>query len=296
MSGSSSAHSTQLLPVLSLILGAGLWGTYWWPLHFFTAQGFGGPWLIAITYLLLAAAGSLLAWRRGVHKVRRGDWRSLFWLALFGGWTNVAFMMALFHGQVVIVLLLFYLSPVWAVLLARVFLKEAIGWRGALAVLLAVSGTVLVVVQGNLDLRTAGLVTLFFAVSSGFAFALSNVVLRGASLSSDLIRAVAIWWGCAIIALAFAVNEAWPAAPHWPVLFLPLFAWFWVGFATASTIYGVSRLPIRISAVIMPIEVIVGAVSAWIWANQSMSFIEIAGAALILSASLVQLIRQKAGA
>ncbi|WP_308388504.1 DMT family transporter [Acidithiobacillus sp. AMEEHan] len=294
MSHGPSRHSVELLPVLSLVLGAGLWGTYWWPLRFFTAQGFGGPWLIAMTYLFLAGGGSLLAGWRGAQKIQRGDWQSLVWLALFGGWTNVAFMMALFHGQVVIVLLLFYLSPVWAVLLARIFLHEAIGWRGALAVFLAVFGTVLVVVQGNVNLRAAGLLTLFFAVSSGFAFAVSNVVLRAAPATSDLLRAVAIWWGCAIIALAFAGNEAWPAAFHWPVLFIPLFAWFWVGFATAATIYGVSRLPIRISAVIMPIEVIVGAVSAWIWANQSMSLIEIMGAALILSASLVQLIGQKA--
>ncbi|MEY2340721.1 DMT family transporter [Acidithiobacillus sp. IBUN Pt1247-S3] len=294
MPNHSPSSTGQLIPILSLVLGAALWGTYWWPLHFFTAQGFGGPWLIAVTYLLLAAGGSLLAYWRRAWKINRRDWRSLALLALFGGWTNVAFMLALFHGQVVIVLLLFYLSPVWAVILARVFLKESIGWRGSLAVLLAVSGTVLVVLQGQLNLGSAGLLTLFFAISSGFAFALSNVVMRGARAMSDLMRAVAIWWGCAIIGLIFALNEAWPHAAHWPVLFIPLFAWFWVGFATASTIYGVSRLPIRISAVIMPIEVIVGAVSAWIWANEAMTIIEIVGAGLILSASFVQLARQQA--
>ena len=289
-----SSGNSQTIPILSLVLGAALWGTYWWPLHFFTGQGFGGPWLIAVTYLLLAGGGSLVAWLRGLGDIRRSDWRSLVLLALFGGWTNVAFMLALFHGQVVIVLLLFYLSPVWEVLLARVFLKEDIGWRGGLAVLLAVSGTILVVLQGQMRFESAGLLTLFFAVSSGFAFALSNVVMRGARAMSDLVRAVAIWWGCAIIGLAFALSQPWPHGARWPVLLVPLFAWFWVGFATASTVYGVSRLPIRISAVIMPIEVIVGAVSAWVWANETMTIIEIVGAALILSASFVQLVRQEA--
>ena len=286
----------QLLPVLSLVLGAALWGTYWWPLRFFTEHGFGGPWLIVVTYLFLGLGGGLLLWLRGAGICWRSSWRSLLLLALFGGWTNVAFMLALFRGQVVIVLLLFYLSPVWAVFLARLILHEQIGWRGALAVALAVSGTALVVLQGHGIGQDADLLTLFFAVSSGLAFALSNIVLRGAQELPDRARAVAIWWGCAIIALAFALPEKWPSNAHWPVLFVPLFAWFWVGFATVSTVYGVSRLPIRLSAVIMPIEVIVGAVSAWIWADEAMTIIEIFGAMLILSASLVQLGSQEAGA
>uniref|UniRef100_UPI00289E7F66 DMT family transporter n=1 Tax=Candidatus Igneacidithiobacillus taiwanensis TaxID=1945924 RepID=UPI00289E7F66 len=283
------------LPVLSLIVGAALWGTYWWPLRFFSEQGFGGPWLIALIYLFLAGAGTLLLRRRGTVKIARHDWRSLALIALLGGWTNVAFMLALFQGQVVLVLLLFYLSPVWAVIFARVFLRETIGWRGAIAVALACSGTVLVVLRGQHMDQGEDLLTMFLAASSGLAFALSNVVLRSANRLSDAARSLAIWWGCAGIGLVFAVFAPWPQHPQWPAFLIPVFAWFWVGLATASTVYGVSRLPIRVSAVIMPIEVIVGAVSAWILAKEAMSSMEILGAVLILSASFVQLVGQKAG-
>jgi drug/metabolite transporter (DMT)-like permease len=283
------------LPVLSLVLGAALWGTYWWPLRFFTDQGLGGPWLIALIYLCLAVAGTFVLRRQAVVKTSRQDWRSLLLIALLGGWTNVAFMLALFHGQVVLVLLLFYLSPMWAVIFAWLFLREAIGWRGAIAVALACSGTALVVLNGQHLDGGEDLLTVFLAISSGLAFALSNVVLRGANLLPDASRSLAIWWGCAAIGMAFAVFAPWPQHPHWPALLIPLFAWFWVGVATASTFYGVSRLPIRVSAVIMPIEVIVGAVSAWILAKEVMSGIEIVGALLILSASFVQLVGQKAG-
>ncbi|MEL5848628.1 MAG: DMT family transporter [Candidatus Igneacidithiobacillus chanchocoensis] len=282
------------LPVLSLVLGAALWGTYWWPLRFFTDQGLGGPWLITLIYFCLAGAGTVLLRRQVTRKILRQQWRSLVLIALLGGWTNVAFMLALFHGQVVLVLLLFYLSPMWAVIFARLFLQEVIGWRGSVAVALACAGTALVVLHGQTLDRSEDLWTVFLATSSGLAFALSNVVLRGANLLSDSTRSLAIWWGCAGIGLVFAVFAPWPQHPQWPAFLIPIFAWFWVGLATASTVYGVSRLPIRVSAVIMPIEVIVGAVSAWILAKEAMSGIEIFGALLILSASFVQLVGQKA--
>ncbi len=279
-----------LLPAGSLIAGAGLWGCYWWPLAYFTREGFGGPWLAATTYLLAAGGGSaLLAWRGGTRGWQKRR-RTVFLLALLGGWTNVAFTLALLHGSVAQVLLLFYLSPAWATIFSRLFLKERTGTAGVLSVLLAITGSGMVILHNQTALSSSSWHSGLLAISSGIAFALINVVLRGEKELGDLQRSVAIWWGCALVALVFSAFAPWPANPGWGAALVPAFAWLWIGGATASTVYGVSRLPVTVSAVIMPIEILFGAVSAWILAGQELGWWDLAGGALILGAPLVHLL------
>ena len=289
MSAEPLPESPRHLAIAALVFGAALWGCFWWPLRFFSSQGLAGPWLIAAVYVVLAAPALVLVrWRR--LRWRR-DGKVLVALALLGGWTNVAFLLALFHGSVVRVLLLFYLSPVWSLLLAWLLLKEPLGWRGIVAGALAMAGSILVVDHGSagpwspLDLDD------FLAVSAGLAFAASNVLLRGNRSVPDRERAVAIWWGCAALGLGVAAFAPWPTHVSGQWWLLPAFAWLWVGGATAATLYGVARLPVSLSAVIMPVEILFGAVSAWLLAAETVSGFEFLGGLAILTAAWLQMRR-----
>lgn len=279
------------MPIIALLVGSSLWGVLWWPLRYFDAAGLRGAWLIFAIYLLLALPAGVWSWRRRRELRRHGG--SLVGLFLLGGWTNVAFMLALVHGEVIRVLLLFYLSPVWAIFAARIFLREAIGWRGALAVSLAVGGAVLVVSHGQgfsfADLDMDDLL----AMSSGLAFALSNVVLRADTVLGDLHRATAVWWGCALIALPFALFQPVPVLPLPEYGGLLAFSWLWIAGATVAVQFGVARMPVGTSAVIMPFEVIVGALSAWWLAGEMPTLLEWFGGVLILAAALLQITRSR---
>ena len=279
------------MPIIALLVGSSLWGVLWWPLRYFDAAGLRGAWLIFAIYLLLALPAGVWSWRRRRELRRHGG--SLVGLFLLGGWTNVAFMLALVHGEVIRVLLLFYLSPVWAIFAARIFLREAIGWRGALAVSLAVGGAVLVVSHGQgfsfADLDMDDLL----AMSSGLAFALSNVVLRADTVLGDLHRATAVWWGCALIALPFALFQPVPVLPLPEYGGLLAFSWLWIAGATVAVQFGVARMPVGTSAVIMPFEVIVGALSAWWLAGEMPTLLEWFGGVLILAAALLQITRNR---
>ncbi|XRI68463.1 DMT family transporter [Acidithiobacillus ferrianus] len=279
------------MPIIALLVGSSLWGVLWWPLRYFDAAGLRGAWLIFAIYLLLALPAGVWSWRRRCELRRHGG--SLVGLFLLGGWTNVAFMLALVHGEVIRVLLLFYLSPVWAIFAARIFLREAIGWRGALAVSLAVGGAVLVVSHGQgfsfADLDMDDLL----AMSSGLAFALSNVVLRADTVLGDLHRATAVWWGCALIALPFALFQPVPVLPLPEYGGLLAFSWLWIAGATVAVQFGVARMPVGTSAVIMPFEVIVGALSAWWLAGEMPTLLEWFGGVLILAAALLQITRNR---
>ncbi len=279
------------MPIIALLVGSSLWGVLWWPLRYFDAAGLRGAWLIFAIYLLLALPAGVWSWRRRCELRRHGG--SLVGLFLLGGWTNVAFMLALVHGEVIRVLLLFYLSPVWAIFAARIFLRETIGWRGALAVSLAVGGSVLVVSHGQgfsfADLDMDDLL----AMSSGLAFALSNVVLRADTVLGDLHRATAVWWGCALIALPFALFQPVPVLPLPEYGGLFAFSWLWIAGATVAVQFGVARMPVGTSAVIMPFEVIVGALSAWWLAGEMPTLLEWFGGVLILAAALLQITRNR---
>ena len=278
-------------PTIALLVGSSLWGVLWWPLRHFNAAGLRGAWLIFAVYLLLAIPAGLWSWRRR-HELRQHG-RTLVGLLLLGGWTNVAFMLALVHGEVIRILLLFYLSPVWAIFAARIFLKEAIGWRGGLAALLAVGGSALVVSNGQgvslADLDTNDLL----AISSGLAFALSNVILRADTVLGDVHRATAVWWGCVLIALPFAFFQYLPALPLPEYGYLLAFSWLWIAGATVAVQFGVARMPVSVSAVIMPFEVIVGALSAWWLAGEAPTLLELFGGTLILAAALLQITRSQ---
>ncbi len=281
----------QKLPVMALLFGSSLWGFLWLPLRYFNQNGLHGAWQILIIYLLLALPAGLWSWKRRFELL--GHHWTLLGLLVFGGWTNVAFMMSLVHGEVVRMLLLFYLSPVWSIFAARIFLHEAVGWRGALAATLAVGGSALVVGQGQglslNDLSTNDLL----AISSGFAFALSNVVLRADEALGDIHRATSVWWGCVLLAIPFTFFQPWPILSPAHYVYLLGFSWLWIAGATLAIQYGVARMPVSVSAVIMPFEVIVGALSAWWLAGENPGLLELLGGILILAAALLQITRSQ---
>ena len=111
-----AAAQPMLLPALALTLNALVWGTSWWPFRQLESLGLHPLWTTVLVYGLSA---SLIAarWPGAVAQVLRTP--ALWVLVLASGATNAAFNWAVVIGDVVRVVLLFYLMPLWAVLLAR---------------------------------------------------------------------------------------------------------------------------------------------------------------------------------
>ncbi len=103
------------MPYLALLFNALVWGLSWWPLRQLQAQGLHPLWATLLFFLLgglLIGVSRPLAWAT--------VWRTpaLWVLALASGATNAAFNWGVSTGEVVRVVLLFYLMPLWAVGLA----------------------------------------------------------------------------------------------------------------------------------------------------------------------------------
>ena len=130
-----------MLAVLALALNALVWGLSWWPLRQLDADGLHPLWATAAVFALATLVLTFISpqgWRH-FHQ-----YPQLWWLMAASGLTNIGFNWAVTTGDVVRVVLLFYLMPTWSLLLAWWLLGER-PTRGALARLgLALLGVVLV--------------------------------------------------------------------------------------------------------------------------------------------------------
>jgi drug/metabolite transporter (DMT)-like permease len=106
-----NALPSERLAVAALFVSGLLWGLTWIPLKHFAAQGLNGLGMTLVGYGVVGVAALPLIWRE------RRSWKpqsaQLLFAALAGGAANVCFVVALMFGDVVRVMLMFYLAPVW---------------------------------------------------------------------------------------------------------------------------------------------------------------------------------------
>lgn len=281
----TSKQGNRLLPILSLLFTATLWGISWYPLRLLEEQGLAGLWSALISY-----AAVLCVFLRVPLRERDALTRNLLPYVLMGlsaGWCNVAFIMAVLDGNVVRVLLLFYLSPFWAVCLGWLVLGERLDLRSLLVFVVAVVGAIIMLWDESLGLPWPRDSADWLAVSSGFAFALSNVFVRGLQNVSVLLKASGSWVGVVVVAGVWIVfsQAAFPAVGA-GVLFAAV-ALGLCGFLvmTLAVLYGVTNMPLHRSAVILLFELVVGAVSALLLTDEVVLPKEWLGGAMIVAAA-----------
>lgn len=283
------------MPVSGLLYAAGFWGLVWYPLRYLDSLGLAGVWQTLVSYT--AAVAVLVPFLRAGDPWRRhlGD---VLVLGLASGWCNLAFILAMLDGNVVRVLLLFYLSPVWTVLLGRWLLGERITARALGLLATAMAGAVLMLWDPALRHPWPADVADWLALSSGFAFALSNVMVRRLRDLSLVGKTVTAWAGAVLIALLAVVilQEHLPEVPPraWGgALLLGLVGFFSATFALQ---YGVSHLPVQRSSVILLFELVVGTVSAAVFAGERLGSREWVGGFVIVVAGYAVARRRGEGA
>lgn len=281
------ANAPALYPVLSLLLGATLWGVIWYPMRLLEDGGLHGVWLTLILYVA-ALAVSLPRTFRTLPEF--ADFPlGLFVLAIAGGWTNIAFVLAVLEGNILRVLLLFYLSPVWAVIMGWLFLGERPSLIALISLASAMIGAGVMLWNPAVGLPWPDSRADWYALSAGFAFAVSNVAVRKLALASIGAKSVSVWLGVAIIAtLLILAFELPPPAVAQPVLFGAVaLGIFGILGMTLLVQYGVTHMPIHRSAVIMLFELIAGAASQQLLTNEVMTLSEWVGGIFIVIAAYV---------
>jgi len=275
------------LPAAALVFNALVWGLSWWPLRELQAQGLHPLWSTALIYLL---ALPLLLWRQDGSVWRR---QPLLWgLALAAGLTNVGFNWAVTVGDVVRVVLLFYLMPVWATLLAWPMLGERPSPAALARLGLALLGVSLVLKTPDSDWPLPASLADGLAIAGGACFALTNILLRKLRQTAASARMLAMFGGGLALAVVAGLLGASVDLVEAPVrlgaeaLMLALLTGLALLLANWGLQYGAARLAAATTALVMLTEVVFASLSSVALGAAQLNPQTLAGGLLILGVAL----------
>jgi len=278
-----SNDTPRSYPVTALLIGASLWGVIWYPMRLLESGGLGGIWL-TLTLYAAALVASLPRTARTIPEFARHP-ALLALLMLSAGWTNIAFVEAVLEGNILRVLLLFYLSPLWATLMGWLFLHERITRLGFASLVVAMAGALLMLWNPILGFPWPEGKPDWMALTSGFAFALSNVVTRKAQGVSIAAKVLSVWSGVTVVALIMIAGFSLPV-PHPSASVFSgavVLGVFGILLMTALVQYGVTHMPVHRSAVVALVELVAGAVSQQLLTHEIVTMKEWLGGALIVA-------------
>ncbi len=286
-------NKQNLFAVFGLLFGAVCWGIIWYPYRLLANAGISGITSSFYSYSLALLIGCLLFakyWRSLLAIPKRA-----YWLCLFAGWTNLSYVLAVIDGEVMRVMLLFYLSPIWTLVLARFWLKESIHITGLIAIMISLIGAVIMLNDfSTISFPAPRNQAEWLALSAGIGFSLTNVFTRQATYLSVAAKSMLVWLGVvslSILLLFFLdgnlmrlINISEYIA--WEYLSLFVLIALMLVLATLCVQYGVTKITAIRASVLFMFELVVAAVAAYFLANETMQINEWLGGTLIVISGL----------
>jgi drug/metabolite transporter (DMT)-like permease len=272
------------LPIFSLLFGAFVWGIIWYPYRLMANAGVTGIYSSFYVFILTIAIALPYFF---ITKKKVPIWSKDFWLlALVAGYTNISYVLAVIDGEVVRVMLLFYLSPVWTIFLAHFMLNEDTQKRHYIAVFISLIGAFIMFWEPgyliHLDSKSDWL-----ALSSGLGFAITNVMTRKHEHMTVNQKALAIWLGVIVVAMICIMfdKNAMPTLDF----FRPVDAAIMMAIALSlflSTLlvqFGVTQIKAVEASSFFLFEIVVAAISSYFLVGESIAFNEWLGGIFIIS-------------
>ena len=283
--GISDKRETHLA-VLSLFGSALIWGLIWYPYRLLRDAGIHGIVSSSVTCAIAFALG-LLFFRRSFSRFTP-SW-ALLLLALSSGVCNLGYVLATLTGDVLRVLLLFYLAPLWTVLFAWILLGERLSRFGAYIIALSLAGALIMLWHPHIGLPVPRDSADWLGLGAGISFALFNVLSRQVADVSIEIKSMSAFFGVVVVGgglvlLGFAPARIPSVFSVW-VMLVAIGAVL-VGASLVSQ-YGLARVASNRAIVIMLSEVGFAALASWLLANEVPALRDWIGGAMILAASLL---------
>jgi drug/metabolite transporter (DMT)-like permease len=286
-------HDRTTLLASAIVFGTGaIWGFYWLPVRALTAMGMSGAWgTAAITFaaIVILSPITILRWRR----LANSNHVALMSVAVGGG-AFALYSVGFVYGRVAIIILLYFLTPVWSTLIGR----YVMGWRTprlrVLAIAVGLAGlAVMLGAKGGVPFPHGP--GEWMALVAGILWSIGTTGIRTKSDLEPVEAAFVFAIGAFITALLLAPflehgtagKIAGSIGTSAGLALVTGFLW-WV-LSVAGLMWATARLePARVGILLMT-EVLVGAISAAILANETLLATEIVGGALVLCAGILEI-------
>ena len=282
----------NLIPVAGVLNGALVWGLIWYPYRVLQEVGVSGATATLLTYLLAMLCGAFMlprVWRE-LRLHNKAGWWSVA-LVLSAGWTNFGYVLAILHGEVMRVLLLFYLAPLWTIFFSYLLLGERLNRYGYLIIALSSCGAFIMLWEPQLGLPLPNNLAEWIGLSAGMAFALSNVISRRAAHLSVEAKSYSVLLGTVLLT---APLLWWQGGFYSQLLLIDAHAWLLIvllGIVLCATSFSVQYALVYLQAnraiILFLFELVVASISSYFLADEAMQLRDWLGALLIVSASLL---------
>jgi len=276
----------ELEGILCLLFGTISWGLIWYPYRLLNELGISGLYssLFSFTFTILIALF--------VYKLNNFLFfkQKFFWIyAIIGGVTNIAYVLAVINGELVRVMLLFFLSPVWTIPFSYFFLKEKIYLKNLLAAFLSLLGAFIILWHKDLFVTSLSISDIY-ALIAGIGFALGNVMARNFSMLTVKEKSYGIWIG--VVFLALVTILIFPQNMNTSIFEINiLFLFIALGLTLLITTmviqYGLVLVEALRASPIFLFEIVVAGISAYFLANEILSFKDFIGGVFVVMGVLI---------
>ena len=267
-----------------------VWGLFWIPLRELEDAGFQGLWITVVYFLIPALCLiPVTIWRW--KYVKRGGFQ-LQLTAIISGGALLLYSTSIVYTDVVRAILLFYLTPVWGIILGRIFLGDKISTPRVIAMILAIIGMLTIFGLGSKFPLPQNLGD-WLGLCSGFMWAVAMVLINKNKNHSTIELTVGFFQWSLILSLFAAVLLSPDSLPSFDkiVPVIPLMLTFMVLLilpGTYASLWGPKYLSPGVVGLLFMTEIVVGAISVAILAGEPFGIREITGVLFIAGASLLE--------
>ena len=284
-------NRTTLFATFVVASTGALWGLYWLPVRRLADLALPGAWgtLAILTAATLLLAPFAIRRRRQIARARPGALLSVG----LGGAAFMFYSVGFVYGRVAIVILLFYLTPVWSTLIGRYVLRWKTPRLRIVAMAIGIIG-LMVMLGADGDFPIPSGFGEWLGLVSGLLWSVATTGMRTRpdleAPEAAFVFAAGAFLGALLLAPAI---EPWPASVSFEdigtiLTWTVAAAGLWWALSMMSLLWATPRLePARVGILLMT-EVIVGTITGVALAREPIGLFEILGGLLVLSAGILE--------
>ena len=283
----------------AVVLATGIiWGVYWVPVRAIADLGLDGAWGTAA--ITLASTLVLLPFVVKDSFALRGKDRVGMASIALGGAAFALYSIGFLYGKVALVVLLWFFSPVWSVLIAKYLLRAPVPRLRLVAIAVGMAGLI-IMLGGDGGVPLPGSLGEAMAFAGGLIWAFATAGMRVRSDLAPLPSALLFALGAAVTSLLCApllepVPSLAPGDLSAVALQVVATGVVWWVLSIAALLWAAVRLdPARVGILLMT-EVVFGAATAAVFAGERLSATEVLGGALVILSGLLEVWPTRAGA
>jgi drug/metabolite transporter (DMT)-like permease len=275
---------------LACLYAGAVWGLFWIPLRALENAGLHGLWVAVVYFLVPTLCLVPIGIWRWKHFKAGG--LQLQITAMLSGLALLLYTMSIVYTDVVRAILLFYLTPIWGTILARIFLGDAITPQRIFAMAVAVVGALTIFGLG-LQFPVPQNIGDWMGVSAGMLWAIASLRINIYKDYSAIEMTLGFFFWSLIFsiiaALIFApsyvpsVSQTLPALP-----LLLIFIILLILPGTYASLWGPKFLSPGVVGLLFMTEIVVGSISVALLSAEPFGVREVIGIFLITCASLIE--------